>query len=265
MTKESRTPAELRNMFGANLRHLAKAYPSISELSRRLGINRTQFNRYLSGESFPRPDVLDRICSFFDVDARILLDPVNTINTKGQILNGSILNDFLGQGVSTLTEDNFPSGIYRFLRQSFVRENRYLIGLSYVFREDGVTYVKGFEAKEAMHHQGLSTDSKTREFRGYATRQDDGVALIIARRGALTCSFNYLARVASLENNFWVGYVTRTVREGPNGTRATRMIYEHLGHKWSEILTAARSSGFIEESNLTPFHRRLLQVGDPFS
>jgi len=264
MTKEPRSPADLRNMFGANLRQLARKYPSVSELSRRLGINRTQFNRYLSGESFPRPDVLDRICSFFDVDARILLDPVSTINTKGQILNGSILGSFLGQGVSTLSEDTFPSGIYRFLRRSFVRDSQYLIGLSYVFRSDGVTYVKGYEAKDAMIHQGLSTDANTREFRGYATRQDDGVALIIARRGAITCSFNYLARVASLENNFWVGYVTRTVREGPSGTRATRMIYEHLGHKRGEILSAARSSGFVEETELMPFHRRLLQVNVPF-
>ncbi|MEP2716327.1 helix-turn-helix domain-containing protein, partial [Pseudophaeobacter sp.] len=48
--KHPRTPAQLRNMFGTNLRHLAQNYPSVSELARRLGINRTQFNRYMSGE-----------------------------------------------------------------------------------------------------------------------------------------------------------------------------------------------------------------------
>ena len=61
-------------MFGANLRQLAADYPSISDLARQLGINRTQFNRYLSGESFPRPDVLARICRFFEIDARVLLE-----------------------------------------------------------------------------------------------------------------------------------------------------------------------------------------------
>jgi transcriptional regulator with XRE-family HTH domain len=64
-------------MFGSNLRSLAKGYTSISELSRQLGINRTQFNRYLSSESFPRPDVLARICFFFEVDARVLLESVD--------------------------------------------------------------------------------------------------------------------------------------------------------------------------------------------
>lgn len=264
MPQVPRSPAELRNMFGANLRHLSKQYPSISELSRQLGINRTQFNRYLSGESFPRPDVLDRICTFFKVDARILLEPVTNFENKRQILNGQILDQFLGQGVSSLSEQSFPSGIYRFSRRSFIKENQYLIGLTYVFRSDGVTYVKGFEPKEAMRHQGLDSDPRTREFRGYVTRQDDGVALIIARRGAMTCSFNYLARVASLENNFWVGYIARTVREVNGGTRATRMVYEHLGGKFSDILNAARGSGFGSADDLMPFHRRLLQVDDPF-
>ena len=42
---ELQKPAELRSMFGSNLRNLAKEFASISELSRQLGINRTQFNR----------------------------------------------------------------------------------------------------------------------------------------------------------------------------------------------------------------------------
>ena len=79
MPEMRRSPAELRSMFGENLRILANDYPSISELSRQLGINRTQFNRYLSGESFPRPDVLWKICDFFEVDARVLLEPVQNI------------------------------------------------------------------------------------------------------------------------------------------------------------------------------------------
>ncbi|WIY25084.1 helix-turn-helix domain-containing protein [Parasedimentitalea psychrophila] len=264
MAKVPLSPADLRSVFGANLRHLSKKYPSISELTRQLSINRTQFNRYLSGESFPRPDILDRICSFFNVDARILLEPVNELETKGKVLNGQFLKDFLGPGVSSLSEQSFPSGIYRFSRRSFIRDNHYLVGLSYIFRSEGVTYVKGFEPKEAMRHQGLPSFSHSREFRGYATRQDDGVALIIARRGALTCSFNYLARVASLENNFWVGYVSRTVREGSSGIRVTKMVYEHLGGKFGDILGAARGTGFVPEAGLMPFHHHLLQITEPF-
>ena len=101
--KKSRSPAELRSMFGENLRRLSRRYPSISELSRQLGINRTQYNRYLSGESFPRPDVLDKICRFFEVDARILLDPVDEIGDEGQVLTGPQLKEFFGPALHGLT------------------------------------------------------------------------------------------------------------------------------------------------------------------
>ena len=177
-------------MFGANLRILAQQYPSISDLSRRLGINRTQFNRYLSGESFPRPDVLDRICAFFDMDARILLEPVDSLSNRGQILTGPVLANFLGHGVANLPESVFPSGFYRFSRRSFVSENQFVVGLVYVFRENKSVFVRGFEAKEAMRQQGLPADASTREFRGFATRQEDGIALMISRRNSMTCSFN---------------------------------------------------------------------------
>lgn len=252
-------------MFGTNLRHLAQNYPSISELSRQLGINRTQFNRYVSGESFPRPDVLDRICNFFDVDARILLEPVETIGHQGQILNGPFLKDFLGHGIRQLNRDMFPSGFYRFTRRSFINSDKFIIGLAFVFCVPGqaATFIKGYEAKEAMRYQGLSDSSMAREFRGVLTCHEDGVAFVISRRHAMTYSFNYLARVGSMENNFWLGYVARTVRDG-TGERVTRMVYEHLGQDMGRALAAARSAGFASEDELLPYHRHLLRPDMPF-
>lgn len=75
------SPTELRAIFGQNLRKLCQAYPSISAVCRALDTNRTQFNRYLSGDSFPRPDVLQKICTYFGTDARILLEPIDQIET----------------------------------------------------------------------------------------------------------------------------------------------------------------------------------------
>lgn len=262
--KGNRTPAQLREMFGTNLRHLARDFPSISELTRQLGINRTQFNRYMSGESFPRPDILDRICNFFDVDARILLEPVEAIGHQGQILNGPFLGDFLGHGVRHLSELAFPSGFYRFTRRSFVNGDRFIIGLVYVFRPNKTaTYIKGYEAKDAMRYQGLADTAQIREFRGVLSCHEDGVAFVISRRHAMTYSFNYLARVGSLENNFWLGYVARTVRDG-SGERVTRLVYEHLGHNMSRALATARSAGFADADDLLPYHRHLLRPGAPF-
>ncbi|MFC3615088.1 helix-turn-helix domain-containing protein [Lutimaribacter marinistellae] len=251
-------------MFGENLRRLSRRYRSISELSRQLGVNRTQYNRYLSGESFPRPDVLDKICRFFDVDARILLDPVDEIGNDDDLLTGPVLQEFFGPALRELDEKTFPSGLFRFSRKSFLRSDQYVIGIVRVFRKDGATFIRGFEVKDAMRQQGLPTSAKTREFRGFVTRQDDGVAFVVSRRNGLTCSFNYLSRVTSFDNNFWVGYVSRTTREHAMGGRATRMVYEFLGNDMARILDAARTTGFSDEAGLLPFHRRLLKPEEPF-
>lgn len=264
MGMHSRSPADLRNMFGANLRKLSTRYPSISELSRQLGINRTQFNRYLSGESFPRPDVLDRICEFFGVDARILLEPVEMLTAGADPLSNPFLSDFIGAGIKGIPEDYFPSGFYRFSRRSFLADTQYVVGLIYIFREGEVTFLRGFEAREAMRAQGLPDDAHSREFRGYVAQQEDGVTMVVSRRHSLTSSFNFLSRVTSFENNYWVGYVARPMRETAHGTRVARMVYEYLGRDGRKVMPAARTTGFKTEKDLLPFHLRLLQVNDPF-
>jgi transcriptional regulator with XRE-family HTH domain len=266
MTERRPSPAELRSMLGANLRQLSQSAASISALCRELGINRTQFNRYLAGESFPRPDVLHRICSYFGVDARILLEPVEQINdTSSSVLDDPMVSDFVSPAAHPITENDFPSGFYRFTRRSFADEEKYVQGLIFVFRNGRNTFLKGFEAKDAMRQQGLPTDPVTREFRGAVLPQEDGVAAIVGRKGTTTTSFNYLARIPSFENNFWVGYVTRTVRENIAGRRVERLVYEHLGADTSRILGAARDAGFCTVESLLPYHRNLLKVGQSFS
>ncbi|NWL79488.1 Cro/Cl family transcriptional regulator [Pseudomonas taiwanensis] len=54
--------------LGNNLKLLCGHYRSIAEVCRKLGINRAQFNKYLSGQSRPTPYNLKRICDFFGVE-----------------------------------------------------------------------------------------------------------------------------------------------------------------------------------------------------
>lgn len=263
MSSPTPTPAELRNMFGANLRLLAANHASMSALSRELGINRTQFNRYLSGESFPRPDILARICAFFSVDARVLLEPLDQIVTEDGPISSRYMAGFMGAPVRTVSPEEFPSGFYQFSRRSFVKDQEFVRGLVYVMREKDNTYLRGYEPKIAMAMQGIPPSSKAREYRGFVLKVEDGITLTAARRNGLTASFNYLSRVTSFENNFWVGYVARTVRETSSSNRMTRLVYEYIGRDRKRVMNVARNSGFCEFSDLIPFHQRLLQPDDP--
>ncbi|WP_322865533.1 XRE family transcriptional regulator [Aquicoccus sp. G2-2] len=230
-----------------------------------MGINRTQFNRYLSSESFPRPDVLHRICVFFEVDARILLEPVDEIApTAPDLLSHPIVREFLGNGTEFVDEKDFPSGFFRFTRPSFTDKSLFVVGLVYVFRRDGYTFLRGYEPKAAMRMQGLGIGPVTREFRAILMRQEEGVAALVARHKALTCSFNFFSRVSSFENNFWDGYATRTVRESVNSMRATRLVYEHIQGNRSAIFETARSGGMKRQDQIHPYHARLLNLDTSF-
>ncbi|MFD1384901.1 helix-turn-helix transcriptional regulator [Rhodanobacter aciditrophus] len=61
--------------FPENLRLLCSYYKSIADVCRRLAVNRPQFNRYLSGTTFPSNSTLRRICDFFGVEEHEILLP----------------------------------------------------------------------------------------------------------------------------------------------------------------------------------------------
>lgn len=258
-------PARLRAIFGDNLRVLSEDYPSIAGLCRDLGINRTQFNRYLTGESFPRPDVLHRICTFFDMDARILLEPADTLRPAAfDLLGHPAVRGFFGGAPVEVPPELFPGGFYRFVRRSFLDDSQFVMGLVHVHREDGYTFLRGYEPRAALAKQGISTAPADREYRGVVMRQEEGIMVIVSHRNALSASFNFLAQETSFQQNIWVGYVTRTVREKINAPRAVRMVYEHLGKDLPRALREARVSGLVPLEAVPPFHARLLRLDQPF-
>lgn len=61
--------------FSENLRLLCSHVGSISEVCRRIGINRTQFNKYLNGQVIPSARNLKQICDFFGVENHEILGP----------------------------------------------------------------------------------------------------------------------------------------------------------------------------------------------
>lgn len=261
----ARNPAEIRSVFGTNLKILSAEYPSVAGLCRDLGINRTQFNRYLSGESFPRPDVLYQICEFFGVDARILLEPVqDLLPSSSDLLGQSYLEGYFSAEATAVSHTLFPSGFFRFVRRSFIDDTQFATGLVYVSRHNNYTFLRGFEPREAMRGQGLSVSPVNREYRGLVLRQEEGVMAIVTHRASLACSFNFLTPETSFQSNIWEGYATRTVREKLTGRRAARMVYEYLGEDTRAVLAAARQSGLISEDQVAPFHLRLLRLNEEF-
>lgn len=58
--------------FSANLRYLCEKHGSISNVCRKLSINRQQFNKYLSGSHAPSPQNMRNIANYFGVNSQLL-------------------------------------------------------------------------------------------------------------------------------------------------------------------------------------------------
>ncbi len=58
-----------------NLRLLCSYHNSIADVCRRLNINRSQFNRYLNGQTLPSLRLMRKMCDFFGVEEAEILMP----------------------------------------------------------------------------------------------------------------------------------------------------------------------------------------------
>ncbi|HET8727799.1 MAG TPA: helix-turn-helix transcriptional regulator [Alphaproteobacteria bacterium] len=67
-----------------NLGYLCSFYSSIAEVCRRLEINRQQFNKYLSGQTWPSRRNMRRICDFFGVtEGELLMEHARFVEIVG--------------------------------------------------------------------------------------------------------------------------------------------------------------------------------------
>jgi transcriptional regulator with XRE-family HTH domain len=68
MDKGWHNPMGVRERFSQNLRRLSATKKSHAQVARDLGINRQQFNNYVTGKNLPNESVIDNICRYFKVD-----------------------------------------------------------------------------------------------------------------------------------------------------------------------------------------------------
>src|SRR5271156_708971 len=65
-------PVEVARNFSSNLRYICGLRGSISTICRAIGINRQQFNKYLSGTHLPAPANVKRIANHFGLTPDLL-------------------------------------------------------------------------------------------------------------------------------------------------------------------------------------------------
>lgn len=252
------TPSELRMILGKNLQKLCENSVSISEVCRQIGVNRTQFNRYLNGVAFPRPDVLFRICRHFNVDANIMLQPLEDILSSksdsspasDQVYDAS---DILSGG-SERPFDHYllPDGVYTYWRKSFRQPQRAYQGLALIKSEGQGKIWKGYDIHDLPIRSGSPRFARSSCYVGRLVQQFDGFALLSRTHYSDLMNITYFEYGMDHMPDYYSGISFVTRRRLPESNRITAVVMQRLPNTCAARISAARKCGSYDINALPP-------------
>lgn len=247
--------------FGENLRSLAKAQGTLTSAANSLGFSKVQFQRFLNGTSFPKPHHLERICNYFDVDARILLQPLTDellLSMRHDRPGGPHLaNPSMGEAINFAcpTQDFFSEkgglgdGFYAVYRHSMSTPGRYVRILLYVQTLDKARVVRGYDTK-FIYPDG--TPSPVREFKGIVHRTIDGFSFLFYHNPPTQLlSLMHITPIVSVMGvSAYVGFVCLGRNSMPNKTRFSEVYVEKIPNGVAGALKFQRMETFIDRKAL---------------
>lgn len=260
-------------VFGRNLRSLAEERGSLSRAAEGLGISRVQFQRYLRGESFPKPNLLARICKQFGVDARVLTEPLtDSLRADMRSAAGPSSPRTAESPLPSAFTEVFPAqryvagphrledGLYSAWRRSFSQIDRYCRIPLQVQTEDGLKVVRGYDSP-TLYPKG--TDPALRMFRGVCLRLLDQtyVLLFLHAEPHVVVSMAYLAPpVTTNQVGVWHGFTALGRAETQGTSRAVRLVLCRESSSLANLTALAHSLRFMRETELPDHVRHALLV-----
>ncbi|RGP39229.1 XRE family transcriptional regulator [Pseudotabrizicola alkalilacus] len=245
-------------ILGDNLRQLCSDTPSVSELCRKIGVNRTQFNRYLTGTAFPRPDVLFRICSHFGVDANILLHRLSDSPAPKPAETapaGRLVID------TQRPFDHYllPDGIYRYWRRSFRQPELAYCGMALIYSKAGEKLWKGYDIHDVAIRPGTKRYARSSCYDGQLIQQFDGFALMSRTPYNDQMNVTYFEYGLDALPDYFSGISFITRRRLSEANRLTAIVMQRLADTCSVRLEAARGCGTQALDTLLPYVRTALE------
>jgi transcriptional regulator with XRE-family HTH domain len=251
-------PSALRMILSHNLQALTADIANHSEMCRQIGVNRTQFNRYLAGSAFPRPDVLYRICRFFNVDANILLEP---------------LADRRKPQTDALTAlppqhrpfDHYllPDGIYRYWRKSFRQPEKAYQGMALIVTTEEGKLWKGYDIHSQPMREGSARHARSTKYQGRLIQQFDGFTLLSRTPYNDMMNLTYFEYGLDSMPEYYSGLTFVTQRRLPEANRLSAIVMRRLNDSCGARLACARHCGTMPfDAVPEPVRKALRRVPD---
>lgn len=234
--------SDVAEVFAKNLQTLIAHRPSISEVSRDLDINRTQFNRYLSGEAHPRPEVLAKICAYFNCDARILLTPLDKIRRDdiGGWPFAPAPNPFEIYRYG-FDHSRMPDGLYEMLTLNMFAPDAMMVEIVRLFTTgDGVKGINWSVPMTYAESIGVSTGWRDRKQTGRVQQHVEGVSFLKANPYSRMLMMVFLTYGFRGMPTVYPGYAALTQSDKPFQNQVQPYMLRKLPKDCAGILRARR-------------------------
>jgi transcriptional regulator with XRE-family HTH domain len=252
VTERSAMPRPARDIaVAANLRTLCSLYPSVSEVARRLGVNRQQFTRYLAGESVPSLRNLRRITDFFGVDEfEILLPPrefsASVLPRRREAAASEAPAPAPGLApVADGSQDYLAPycGFYHVYFCTPVWSNHVVRALTRIQQRDGRTVSRSIE--RLRDNRSGRRDAPVQKFSGVVSQVVDRICILeheTAVRELSTMTVLYPSHRRALR--LLTGVMSGIASGGGRQPFASRIVYDYLGRK-TDIRAALQACGLF--------------------
>lgn len=250
--------------FGQNLRNLTALRGSQTSVANDLDIGRVQFQRYLRSESFPKPNLLKRICEYFGVDARILTDVLTSeqlhmieMGRHGTVVMSPTAGPITEAINYCIPDQNYfpadtelPDGIYQVWRGSLSRNGQAYRMLIRIHTVSGARVVRGYDHAHIFRLRTRSS-GRIREIRGMLLRQKIGFATLYFHSDpSRVVSMDYLEPIDFGYTPAATGISTIARSAVQDARRTVRILIFRLDDNFKEILAAGRAKPFVKWSDV---------------
>lgn len=248
---EALIDSSVHSIFGENLRILMKRDSvSVTSLAEILGTNQVQIRRLLNSESQPRAQTVALVEAFFGVDARILTQKLEDIETS-QVADAHfdvVKKALFPQGVET-RQHNLAEGFYQFWRPSFSRQDLYFSNIFKLSMVEGLMHCKMGEVGiyGERNRDGERLPIWRQRLRLIAMNSGLGTVLMGGgNRSVLVSTFMYLEMAQTPHNLRYAGFEQLGRSHHYQLPRLVPLVADKLSSDFSELMLAGRRSGFLE-------------------
>ena len=243
-------------VFAANLRRLCGSRGiSLAQAARDLDLGKVQFQRFLRAESFPKPNLLHRICLYFETDARILTEPwpfppSPAIPQAGPEPLAGLLEAAHYAGLTPAYFDpdpGLPDGHYTFFRRSMSLSGHIARSVVQIKTLKSCRVLRSFDVPVPPLAGWPPRSLSDREFRGMVLRQAVGNTIILVHVASQALSSIYLQpQTSHFADTRYYGVTNYGRMSQPEVTNTTRVVWIAVPPRLSLILRAHRARGLYK-------------------